>query len=115
MRESRILGLIWYADPVERGQRKDADCIVLNRIGSEAPAIAPVDEAKPEVSMSSDHSLGMEGVYISYVPFVELMPAVQKDTLGLGGLPLVVWFHHSCFAGSNTETVDNPTRPSVVL
>lgn len=62
MREPRILGRIWYAEPVECGQREDIDCIVLNGIVSEAPAIASVDEAKPIVSTFSEHSLGGERI-----------------------------------------------------
>ena len=88
---SRILGWVWYAEPVKRGQRKYTDCIILNRIVPKDPAIACVDEAKPLISSVSENLL-VDGqrVYIPYVPFVELMPAVQKDILGLGAFPLVV-------------------------
>ena len=91
MRVSRILGWVWYTEPVERGQRKNVDGIILNRIVPKEPSIACADEAKPMISNVSENWL-VDGqlVYISNVPFVELMPAVQKDILGLGAFPVVV-------------------------
>ena len=101
---ARVLGIIGNFNPVERRQSKDVDSIEGDSFGAGYRVPACVHKSCTSISLSQLKERRQRDSYISYVPFVELMPATQNSIRGLGGLPVVDWFHQACFAGSNTDT-----------
>ena len=111
---ARALWIIGNADTMECWQGQDINCIVLNSWGSEMGAPASINESIGNLALNEKRAPAKRSSNISYVPLVELSPAVQKPTRGMGLLPVVVWFHHSCFAGSKIETVPKSINPAVI-
>ena len=91
-------------DPMERWQCENVDSIEGDSCRARYSVPACIHESGTSIRSVDRRKRRQVYACISYVLFVEFMPAVQNSILEAGGVPVVVWFHHACFVGSNTDT-----------